>query len=185
MSRKYYIKDENGTVLSSDGQTRFKVIEGAELYSYLQSEERKGKYFYCYKDDNDDVIGVECTCEQYMEFECERGRRKYLRLIDKEMGYEKVSLDFSIQLDDDDVSIIESIEDENADIEKIYDRQEMIEKIIEVLDSLSKEERDLITELYLSTDPKTEREYAEKIGITQPTVNYRKMRILEKIKKFL
>lgn len=185
MGRKYYIKDENGTVLSSDGKTKFKVVEGAALYKYLQSDERKEKYFYCYKDDNDDVIGVECTCEQYMEFECERGRRKYLRLIDKEMGYEKVSLDFSIQLDDDDVSIIESIEDENADIEKIYDRQEMIEKIIEVLDSLSKEERDLITELYLSTDPKTEREYAEKIGITQPTVNYRKMRILEKIKKFL
>ena len=46
MSRKYYIKDENGTVLSSDGQTRFKVIEGAELYSYLNSESGKDKYFY-------------------------------------------------------------------------------------------------------------------------------------------
>lgn len=185
MSRKYYIKDENGTVLSSDGQTRFKVIEGAELYSYLQSEERKGKYFYFFKDEDGDVIGFECTQEQFRELENERQRNIYRIENCKKKSFEIISGNQMINDTETEVELFETIADENADIEEIYDRQEMIEKIIEVLDSLSEEERDLITELFLSTDPKTEREYAEKIGITQPTVNYRKMKILEKIKKFL
>jgi len=185
MSRKYYIKDENGTVLSSDGQTRFKVIEGAELYSYLNSESGKDKYFYRFKDDNGDVIGIECTEDVYKAHENERRHIAYLMQQKEIRGFSKISASLMVQEAETEVELIETIEDENADIEKIYDRQEMIEKIIEALESLSKEERDLITELFLSTEPKTEREYAEKIGITQPTVNYRKMKILEKIKKFL
>lgn len=185
MGRKYYIKDEKGTVLSSDGQTSFKVIEGKELYSYLYSETGKDKYFYRFKDDNGDVIGIECTEEAYRAHENERRHIAYLTKQKEISGFSKISANLIVQESETEIELIETIEDENTDIAEIYDRRELIEKIIKALDALTEEEHDLITELYLSTNPITEREYAEKIGITQPTVNYRKARILEKIKKVL
>ena len=185
MSAKYYVKNENGEVFSCDGKTRFKILVGSDAHAFLQTEEGKNKYFCTYRVENGETVAIECTREQYVEFNKERYRKKYLEKKEKECGFEVVSGNILVKSADSEFELLETIEDENADIEDIYDRQEMIEKIIEALESLSKEERDLITELYLSTNPKSEREYAEKIGITQPTVNYRKMRILEKIKNFL
>lgn len=185
MSRKYYIKDKNGAVLSSDGQTRFKVIEGAELYSYLQSEERKGKYFYFFKDEDGDVVGFECTQEQFRELENERQRNIYRIENCKKKSFEIISGNQMINDTETEVELFETIADETADIEEIYDRQEMIEKIIEVLDSLSEEERHLIDALYLSKETQSERQYSKETGIPQKTINYRKKKILEKIKSFL
>ena len=51
------------------------------------------------------------------------------------------------------------------------------------LHTLSDEEYHLISAIYISG--KTEREYSEETGIPQKTINDRKRRILEKIKKFM
>lgn len=185
MSRKYYVKDEKGTFLSSDGQTRFKVIEGTELYLYLQSEERKGKYFYCYKDDNGDVIGVECTKNEYRTYEDERRHIAYLRKQEEISGFSKISANLMVKEAETEVELLETIADENTDITEVFDKQEMIEKIIMALDFLTKEERELIEALYLSTNPKSERAYAEKKGIHHMTIHNRKIATLKKIKKFL
>lgn len=185
MSAKYYVKNENGEVLSCDGKTRFKILVGSDAHAFLRTEEGKNKYFSTYRDENGEIVAIECTREQYVEFNKERYRKKHLEKKEKECGFEVVSGNILVKSADSEFELLETIEDENADIEDIYDRQEMIEKIIEALESLSKEERDLVTKLYLSTKPLTERAYAEEKGLHHMTVHNRKIAVLKKIKKFL
>ena len=55
MATKYYIENENGTILSEDGTRKFIVLEGQKLHDYLQTEEGKQKRFFVYED-NGEVI---------------------------------------------------------------------------------------------------------------------------------
>ena len=59
MATRYFIENKNGTILSEDGTRRFIVLEGKELYDYLQTKEGKKKRFFVYQDDDGDTIGVE------------------------------------------------------------------------------------------------------------------------------
>ncbi|PYG84929.1 sigma-70-like protein [Ruminiclostridium sufflavum DSM 19573] len=59
----------------------------------------------------------------------------------------------------------------------------MIERLIESLKLLDTEEYELITALFY--EGKSEREYAEQCGISRTTLQYRKYRILEKLKNIL
>ena len=59
MATRYYIENENGTILSEDSTRRFIVLEGKELYDYLQTKEGKKKRFFVYQDDDGDTIGIE------------------------------------------------------------------------------------------------------------------------------
>ena len=53
------------------------------------------------------------------------------------------------------------------------------------LKSLSKEEFELVQMLYLSSNPMTERQIADVIGISQQAVNKRKLSVIKKLKTFL
>ena len=59
MSTKFYIKDDNGTFLSSDGKTRFSCLEGQALYQFLNSDQGKARRFDVEINDDGDRIGVE------------------------------------------------------------------------------------------------------------------------------
>ena len=59
MATRYYIENENGTILSEDSTRRFIVLGGKELYDYLQTKEGKKKRFFVYQDDDGDTIGIE------------------------------------------------------------------------------------------------------------------------------
>ena len=183
MNRKYYVKDENGTVLSTDGKTKFRLVFGEELNHIIQEEKR---FFYLFKNSFSDVIGVECTEEQYRKYEVDRKHRAYLKKQKDLNKILEVSGNEIVQIpSEEDVEMIETISDENVDCEKEIERKQMIEALHKILESLKPEEYELIYNLYISENPMTEREIAEKLGLTQPTVNYRKKQILEKIKKLL
>lgn len=185
MSRKYYVKDEKGTIFSSDGQTKYKVITGNELYIFLKSKERQGKYFYCFRDNNDDIIGLECTEAEYKAYESERRHTAYLRKQEEIYGFSKISVNLPVKETEKEVEIIETIEDTTTKTDELFFKKELYEKLRKAMDSLNEEEFDLIVALFCLEEPMTEREYAKKIGVTQATVNYRKKQILEKMKSFL
>ena len=70
--------------------------------------------------------------------------------------------------------------------ESIEDRalsRVMSEKLHRAIAKLTPEEQEIITAIYF--EGKTERQTAEQIRIPQTTVNYRKRKILKKLKKFL
>lgn len=64
--------------------------------------------------------------------------------------------------------------------------REAIKKIMhEVLEELKPQQRDLINALYLSDNPMTQAEYAEKLGIKETSVSQKAWRAKAKIKKLL
>ena len=75
MSRKFYVKDENGTIPASNGEGMFKVIQGKALTSFIKSNEYKEKSFYAYEKKNGDIIYIECTKEQCEKFAKEFNER--------------------------------------------------------------------------------------------------------------
>ena len=77
------------------------------------------------------------------------------------------------------------IRDETQDIETTVIVRIMKEKLRVAVMDLDAEERHLIERLFLTADPMTETEYAKEIGTTRAIVNYRKKRILDKLKEVL
>ena len=183
MNRKYYVKDKNGTVLSTDGKTKFRLVFGEELNRIFQEEKR---FFYLFKNSFGDVIGVECTEEQYKKYEVDRKHRAYLKKQKDINNILEVSGNEIVQIpSEDDVEMIENISDESVDCEKEIERKQMIEALRKVLETLKPEEYEMIYNLYLAEEPKSERQYAEEKGIHHMTVHNRKVALLKKIKKFL
>ena len=80
-----------------------------------------------------------------------------------------------------------ALDDEQESAEDIAVRNLMSEMLYKELNRLSEDERRLIYNLFFSNggDGMTERECAKSLGITQQSVNERKIRIFNKLKKFL
>ena len=73
--------------------------------------------------------------------------------------------------------------DYDSDPSELLLKALMIKKLYSALEHLEKAELELIDALFFQE--MTEREYAKKKGVYQSAINKRKLRILEKIKKFL
>lgn len=127
---------------------------------------------------------VEVTDEVYAAYT--KGDRK-MRYFEKDLKTERFLLAKNGQ-----VKIIPSREDsldrlmeDNAqqfsdgyeDIEDVVFRQIMVDKVHMAICQLTEKERDLIHALFF--DGKTEREYAEQLGVYRNAVHKQKMRILE------
>ena len=46
MSTKFYIKDNNGIYLSTDGKIRYTLLEGKALYDFLKTENGRSRCFH-------------------------------------------------------------------------------------------------------------------------------------------
>ena len=77
------------------------------------------------------------------------------------------------------------IEDPDADVETFVVNRQMCRQLRQCVLRLTKDEQRLVRALYLSNDPDTEKEYGEKLGLSQQTVHNMKIRILEKLKKMM
>ncbi len=73
--------------------------------------------------------------------------------------------------------------DECESVEDIVFRKISVDKLHTALSQLPKQDYDLIQALYF--EERTEREYAEQLGVYRSAVHKRKTRILEKLKKLL
>jgi len=67
-------------------------------------------------------------------------------------------------------------------LEELIEAREEVDELYRCLDLLNADERALIDALFF--DGLTEREYADRIGRSQPSVHERKRRILAKIRNF-
>lgn len=134
---------------------------------------------------------IEVTEEVYSVYM--KGDRK-MRYFEADLKTERVVLDESGQVE----RIVPSREDsldrlmeDNAaqfpdrhdSVEETVLRKLAIDRVQEALTYLTEKERELISALFFQE--MTEREYAQRIGVSQPAVHKQKNRILEKLKKFL
>ena len=128
------------------------------------------------------IVIAECGEEKAKLWRSEKDSHDYLKETEKEMGYTVFSYNEQ-QGTEDDLSGEELIEDYEINIEN-----EVMEKIIIIalhkgLQTLSREEKMLIQQLYLNEQPITVAEFSRKYKIASTTVYSRRETILKKLKK--
>ena len=124
----------------------------------------------------------------------------YLQKSDRKIEYQQYDLkvdQYRIDSEKETVTYIPSREDSydrlleegnhfqtvSESVEDIAVRNIAIQSMMNCVALVTMEEQDLIFELFFSG--RTEREYAEKLGISQKAVNKRKQKVLRKLKKMM
>lgn len=121
---------------------------------------------------------MEITEETYKEYYRDKRRQKY---IDERS---KLNGDVSYNALDTDETLGEDIlADRRTDVEMQVINQMTVEQLRKAFLLLLPDERELITAIYIQN--LTEREFAKKKGVYHNAVHKRKLRVLEKLKKFL
>ena len=136
-------------------------------------------------DTDDTVYFIECEPEQVKKARAEKDAHDYLVELEKESGIKVISLSEPQSIGDETVEIADLIPDPNQNIEEDYIQEEMKKKLKEIVSDLPDNERRIINALFLSENPKSERQYASETGIPRTTINYMRNNILEKIREKL
>lgn len=186
MSTKFYIKNDNGNILSMDGKTRYTLLEGKAAYDFLKTEDGKRRCFYVETDDDGNKTGIEINPEMVTACNEQRERDRYRAKVKAEMNISIVSSNTTVSVaGEDDIEMIETFADDETDVEKSAMHNLELEALRMALSKLPPKEYDLIYHLFLADEPLTERQYGEVRGIPQKTINCRKQAILRKLKKYL
>ena len=121
---------------------------------------------------------MEVTEEAYKAYYKDKRRQKYID--ERSMLNGDVSYD---ALDTDEILGVEVFADTKTDVEAEVINKMTVAELRKAFLLLSPDERELITAIYIQN--LTEREYAKQKGVYHNAVHKRKLRILEKLKKFL
>lgn len=185
MSTKFYIKDENGIFLSTDGKVRYTLLEGKELYDFLKTEDGKRRKFHVDIDDDGNKIGIEAELEQISALSEQHDRDKYRNKVKKKLNITVLSANAVVSIPgEDDIELIQTLVDEEVDVEADALHSLDLKILRSALKTLTEEEYKLIYALYLAQTPMTERQLSAETGIPQMTINCRKNRLLRKLKKY-
>lgn len=183
----FYIENENGHFFSSDGMRRFMRLSGKAAYDYLSTEEGKQKYFMktsAYEDGGElEWIEVpEALVSQHLK---DKRREQYVSDCIEDSGF--VTISFYAAADDEDTDVAsgeELIEDPTCNVEMQALQNIDIAALRSALKKLTPEEMWLVERLFLSSYPTNENRLSKELGITQSTLNYRKRKVLNKLKNF-
>ncbi len=185
MSTKFYIKDENGIYLSTDGKTKYTCLEGTALYDFLKTEDGKRRTFHVDIDENGDKIGIEAEPQMIRSCSEQRERDRYRYKQRAKLNITLVSGNMMVSIPgEDDIELMDTIIDEDADVEAAVMLNLDIQTLRRALKALTKEEYAIIYFLYLVPNPISEKEIAKHLGISQQAVSKRKNAIFSKIKNF-
>ena len=121
---------------------------------------------------------VDVTEEVYQAYYRMKNHEDYIERRDRENGLAHYQA-----LDCEEMKGEDILPDENTDILTELVVQEEKAALWEALGQLKERDRELIEELYFNE--RTERELAEMLGVRQPAIHKRKVRILETLKSFL
>lgn len=183
MSKKFYIKDENGMHFSEDRKTRYTLLEGKALHDFLKTEQGKKCCFHIQTDDNGDQVGIETTRENMRK--CQDEWKKKSRQIEYEESNNIQIISANTPLPElDGCKLIDTFADDSESVEEILMQNEMLKTLHGALRKLTVEEYELVYHLFLKEEPLTEREYSKLTGIPQKTINNRKKALLKKLKTF-
>ena len=153
---------------------KYKEITYSELQELEQSDKSYAEKFFL------PLYGMlmEVTAETYKAYYKDERRQKYIderSLLNGDVSYDA--------LDTDETLGAEVFADTKTDVEAAVINKMTVAELRKAFLLLSPDERELITAIYIQN--LTEREYAKQKGVYHNAVHKRKLRILEKLKKFL
>ena len=153
---------------------KYKEITYSELQKLEQSDKSYAEKFFL------PLYGMlmEVTAETYKAYYKDQRRQKYID--ERSMLNGDVSYD---ALDTDETLGAEVFADTKTNVEAAVINKMTVAELRKAFLLLSPDERELITAIYIQN--LTEREYAKQKGVYHNAVHKRKLRILEKLKKFL
>lgn len=153
---------------------KYKEITYSELQELEQSGKSYAEKFFL------PLYGMlmEVTEKTYKWYYKDKRRQKYIderSLLNGDVSYDA--------LDTDETLGAEVFADTKTDVEAAVINKMTVAELRKAFLLLSPDERELITAIYIQN--LTEREYAKQKGVYHNAVHKRKLRILEKLKKFL
>lgn len=182
-------------------------LSGEDFYKFINNPKNSKRWFvkeYFEDDKNSGYCKFEVTEERFREWRTLQKRKernedmlianiKKHRLLNKDEVDENaakaipsvLSFDAPISDDDDETTYHDIVPDTESGYEKV-EIELMLEKLHRILECLSDDEKEILNYLYFNnTENKGEIEISAQIGISQQVLNYRKKKILKKLKKFL
>ena len=153
---------------------KYKEITYSELQKLEQSDKSYAEKFFL------PLYGMlmEVTAETYKAYYKDKRRQKYIderSLLNGDVSYDA--------LDTDETLGAEVFADTKTNLEATVINKMTVAELRKAFLLLSPDERELMTAIYIQN--LTEREYAKQKGVYHNAVHKRKLRILEKLKKFL
>lgn len=121
---------------------------------------------------------VQVSKKVYEAYYKELNHERYLKRKDKKNG-----LIYYNQYDTDEMNYSEVMEDKCYDVEQIVETKILMEKLYDALNSLNKDERELVMELFF--EEKTLKEAANKREISHSSIARRRNKILLKLKELM
>lgn len=181
----YFIEDKNGDFFSTDRKRRFSRLSGKAAYEYLSVH--KGKRFYklTSEKESEDSVFIEISNSKISTIRKDERHTQYVADCKKESGISEVSL-YDIQEDKNGERCNgeELVEDRNTNVEDAAIHKIQLEKLYQAIQSLPKDEQELIACLY-NDAPMTVIDLSKELNVHYSTISRRHKAILRKLKKFL
>lgn len=178
MATHYFIL-EDGTYKSISGREWYQLLKRQKFYP--QEARRYFVHLTSFEKGEDDCY-IETSKEKYDKWEKDSRKEEYQSHIKKHFHKEVVSCD---SFDDVENGIYgeSMIIDESQKVEDAAIGNIEKQKLRHLISCLDGEEQEILYALYITKSPLSERELSLKLHIPQKTLNYRKKKILEKLKK--
>ena len=190
MKKQYYVwKDGKQNLDGKQEWVELTAKEFLEICNHNRKVEPSDRRYFARVpgvEEDDTYYLLECDYNSYLKSVAEamerwRNRKKEEQLIKEGLTFEIISLDFSMTDENDDAY---TLLDVIPDLDSLFEDKLILSMDLnKVLVSLSEEERNLIDVFYLSSNPKTERAYAEEIKKPYSTVHRNKIKVLKKMKE--
>lgn len=178
MATHYFIL-EDGTYKSISGREWYRLLKKQKFYP--QEARRYFVHLASFEKGEDDCY-IETSKEKYDEWEKDSRKEEYQKYIKKAFHRDVVSYDF-FGNDESGIPGGETIEDQTTNVEETAVEHMEMQELRQLIAKLDEGEQCVLYELYLSDNPISERELSRRMGVSQKTLNYRKKKILEKLKK--
>ena len=186
MKKIVLVKKDPGRPAAADNWIVMNTYEFAMFMKTPEGQRRRSGFGMLYGCDYDDVIIIaECGEENVREWRADINRVDYIRNRNAKHG----NAVFSFTELRPDLAAGHGLEDllgdDSNSVEESVEARMTRDRLLAAIRSLEDEERDLVEKMFLTEPPMTEEEYAESVGIKRHQANYRKQKILNKLKRLM
>ncbi len=186
MKKVILVKKDPGKPAGADNWIVMTSYEFAMFMKTPEGERRRRGFAMLYGCERDDAIIIaECGEENARQWKADINRADYIRTRNAKHGNRVYSF---TELRPDpygEHGWEEILGDGRDEVEETVMARLTVEKLRKAMQFLTEEERDLVEKMFLTDLPMTEEEYAESIGIKRHQANYRKRKVLEKLRLLL
>ena len=185
MKKEFWIKKDR----TKDGPDNWEKMSSYEFARFMETADGKSRKENIARvpsgESGEPIIYMEVDSQTAKEWKRENNRACYLQKTMNALGIEVISYNVSPNAEDWEVNGEALLENPDCHVEDDVLRSILTENMLDAMCHLSEIEQKVITHLYLSDDPMTEREFEKAFGVKRCTVHYYKGNALEKLREML